>query len=526
MQSIYIDLLGPDKVDLLDKKEGGFAEVLILANSHGEARHAFKVLKPNVDSHESVVTEVRALSRLPAHPNVVEVEGYSASDIGAGILLPYYPSSLRSFMQEGAGLQEKLVLAGQVLRGLQQIHASGILHLDLKPDNVLISGEGTAAVSDFGISKLLEKADLIGNPALSVSLPEISGTLLYMAPEQLVHADVSVKTDVFSFGVLLYELVVGRLPWAADTVRDYAKCILYARERFGLKERMSIPAWLRKIISACLAKAPANRPTVDVLVRSFASEGFNDPVELSDEDLAVREVNRASVLAQAGKHEDAAEILRGVLKTNPWNLTARINLAELSFATGKVLEAITSARLALQLAPWNGTEAPSEQVLYLNLALYLMTRDPREAYTVTSHALERFPNNWELMHNHAEACRLASIGYADHGEDGSARAHEGLAFAEKALRVRPDDVPLRVTYAGLLRLSGRREKFIPYINQLLHEAGSFSVATRLLFIDALIDEGELARAEQQVSELSALDEFNGLLDGQRQRLARKKAAGN
>jgi serine/threonine protein kinase len=526
MQFIYIDLLGPNKVKLIDKKEGGFAEVLILADGHGDPKHAFKVLKPNIKNLESVVTEVHSLSQLPTHPNVVEVAGYCESDVGAGILLRYYPSSLRAFMQEGARLRDKLVVAKQILHGLQQIHANGILHLDLKPDNVLISKEGTAAISDFGISKLFEKADLVKNPELNVSLPKISGTLLYMAPEQLVQSDVSVKTDVFAFGVLLYELVVGSLPWTAETVSDYAKCILYSRERFGLKERMSIPSWLRQLISACLAKAPENRPTVDSLLRGFASEGFSDPIAMHDEDIVVREVNRASLLAQAGNKEQAAEILVSALKTNPWNLTARINLAEISFAMGNVDDAIASARITLLLAPWNETKAKSEQALYLNLGLYLMTKSPREAYTVTSRSLEQFPDNWELMHNHAEACLLTSIDFADHREDSSTRVQEGLVFAEKALQSQPDDVPLRVTYAGLLRLSGQRDRFIPYINQLLNDAGSYSVATRLLFIDALIDEGELASAERQISELSKLDIFNGLLDGQRQRLARRRADSN
>lgn len=427
-------------------------------------------------------------------------------------------------MQVGCGSKERLLLAEQILRGLQHIHANGILHLDLKPDNVLISTEQRAAVSDFGISHLVAKADLQGNPTLRVSLPNISGTLLYMAPEQLAHADVSVKTDVFSFGVLLYEIVVGRLPWSGDTVQEYARCILYARERFTLKERISIPSWLRHAISACLAKSPSARPTVDSLLEAFASKGFQQTAALSDEDLAVREVNRASVLAQAGKPEEAVQVLDSILRANPWNLAARTNLAELMFSAGRVDEAIASARLSLQLAPWGSSGAPSMEVVYVNLSLYLMTKDPREAYRVTSHALERYPHNWELMHNHAEACRLVAIECMDFGKNGKPSAQEGLGFAERALSVRPNDLPLRVTYAGLLRLSGQREKFIPYINQLLRDAGSHSVATRLLFVDALIDEGELTRAKAQIDELSAFDEFAGLLVGQKQRLARQQAA--
>lgn len=525
MQSIYIEMLGPGKVGLLDKKEGGFAEVLILANEAGKPTYAFKVLKHDVQSTESVVTEVNALGRLPAHPHVVEVAGYSTSDVGPGILLPFYPSNLRSAMRSDREMKAKLILAEQVLRGLKHIHANGILHLDLKPDNVLVSTDGNAAVSDFGISKLLTKPNLQSNPTLKISLPNISGTLLYMAPEQLARAEVSVKTDIFSFGVLLYELVLGRLPWSADTVQDYARAILYARERYSLKESLRVPGWLRNIISACLAKAPSERPTIDALVQSFARKGFPEAVTMGDEDRAVREINRASVLAEARKHEEALQILGDLLKSSPWNVTARTNQAELMFAMGKVDEAIASARLSLQLAPWGDSDAPSTEVLYLNLALYLMTKDPQDAYRVTSHGLERYPDNWELMHNHAEACRLTSMDCTDRGIDGTQKAREGLRYSEKALRFRPDDVPLRVTHAGLLRLSGQREKFIPYINTLLQDAGSYSVATRLLFIDALLDEGELQRASGQIKELSAFGEFAGLLKAKQHRLAALQSGG-
>jgi len=454
MQSVYIEMLGPGQVGLVDKKEGGFAEVLILANEAGNPTYALKVLKRDVKSSESFVTEVNALARLSAHPNVVEVAGYSKSNLGPGILLPFYPSNLRSAMRRDCELKAKLVLAEQVLRGLQHIHANGILHLDLKPDNVLISASGDAAVSDFGISKLLAKPDLKTNPTLQVSLPGISGTLLYMAPEQLARSEVSVKTDIFSFGVLLYELVFDRLPWSADTVQDYARCILYAREQYPLKEPLRVPGWLRNVISACLAKAPSARPTVEALLQSFAEKGFHKKVTLSDEDVAVREVNRASVLVQAGKSEEATQILESVLRLNPWNLTARTNIAELMFAAGRLDDAIASARLSLELAPWGRTASASPEVLLLNLAFYLMARDPKDAYRVTSHALEKFPDNWELLHNHAEACRLIAL------DDNSKRAAliaEGIRYAEAALQCRSGDEALRVTYARRLAVAERRQ---------------------------------------------------------------------
>lgn len=102
MQSIYVEVLGPRKVGLLGKMDGGFAQVLILANENGAPSYAFKVLKQSVGSAESVVTEINALSRLPAHPHVVEVMGYSPADVGAGILLTYRTGGVRC-IQEVSG---------------------------------------------------------------------------------------------------------------------------------------------------------------------------------------------------------------------------------------------------------------------------------------------------------------------------------------------------------------------------------------------------------------------------------------
>ncbi len=512
-------MLGPGEVGLLDKKEGGFAEVLILANDAGEPTFAFKIPKEGVDASESVVAEVNALARLPAHSHVVEVAGYSKSEIGPGILLSYYPSNLRSAMLTNRQLKAKLVLVEQILQGLQHIHTNGILHLDLKPENVLISASGSAAISDFGISKLFAKPDLKKNPTLKVSLPSISGTLLYMAPEQLANSEVSIKTDIFSFGVLLYELVLGRLPWSADTVQDYAKCILYAREQYSFIERLRVPDWLRNLISACLAKAPSARPTVETLLHSLVNKGFHKVVALSDEDVAVREVNRASVLSQAGKSEEAMQILGGVLRLNPWNLTARTNIAELMFSAGRIDDAIASARLSLELAPWGRTDTDSPEVLLLNLAFYLLSKDPRGAYRVTSHALERFPDNWELLHNHAEACRIM---LPEDGSERTALIAEGLEHAEAALRSRSNDEALRVTYAGLLWKSGDRARAVPYLNQLMKDVGDHNAAARMLHIDALIDDGNLDVAEQQIEAMQCVPELRKLLEHRQKTIAARR----
>ena len=102
---------------------------------------------------------------------------------------------------------------------------------------------------------------------------------------------------------------------------------------------------------------------------------------------------------------------------------------------------------------------------------------------------------------------------------------EGLACAEKALAQSPNDESLRITYAGLLRLSNDRKRFVPYLNQLMQDVGEHSVAVRMLFLNALLDEGSLDAVERQIKELSEFDVFDRLLDGVKKRLKEQRESG-
>jgi serine/threonine protein kinase len=515
--SIYIELLGPQKVQITDIKEGGFALILIVSEGQKGVQHSFKILKKQISSQETMKTELLALSRLEAHPNVVEIEGYSNSDIGYGILMPYYPTDLSSLLSKGLDLELKLNLLAQTLNGLGHLHRNGILHLDLKPGNILLDNIGNAAVTDFGISTLFEKVDIKKNKNLSIKLPDISGTLLYMAPEQLVGHSVSVATDIFSFGTLAYQLLTGDLPWKASTAEQYAQGILNSSIDLGAINNPSIPKWASNIVKACLNKDPERRPSVPELLACFSKEMFDPNFEIDDEDFLNREVNRASVLVNAGDTIESEKILRDVLSLNPWHATARVNFAELLFIQGAVSQAIVAGKLAISIAEWS--RIPAAPVLYLNLSFYLMIENPIDALRVVEQGLTLYPDNWELLHNHAEASRLA---YFELTEGHSTRAKrqlaDGIRSAERALKLMPRDVSLRETYAGLLRNAGERDKFVACMNGLLEDAAESSIQTRLLYIDGLLDDGALNQASKQIDEISKFDEFRGLLDSRRERL--------
>jgi len=519
MKTIYVDILGPRRVTVVDEKHGGFADVLILSTDGAAPSHALKLIRIREGSGDDLRSEVSRLARLPPHRNVVEIEACTPSEMGTGILMPFYPANLRAFMNGQKEMTGVMSKAMQIAEGLRHLHEHGILHLDLKPENILLAVDGTAALSDFGLSRVVERPALKENPSLKIAMPTISGTLLYMAPEQLLATVVSVKTDVFAFGVFLYEGVTGHLPFSGETVQEYARGVLFSPARFSMAERLRIPAWLRNLIASTLDKSPDRRPLPSEIISTLHSKKCAPSPPIDDEDRIVRNINRAGALSAAGDAKAAMSILANMIREHPWHLTARINMAEVQFATGNTDAAIESGQIAYDLLPWCPDQVGSEQVLCLNLSLYWMTRDPSRSHFITKRALLRFPSNWELLHNHAEACRLIAIGSATPQPK---FVQEGLACAEKALAQNPQDESLRITYAGLLRLANDRKRFVPYLNQLMQDVGEHSVAARILFLEAHLDDGNLDFVEKQLEELSQFRSFGALLDGIRKRLREQR----
>jgi serine/threonine protein kinase len=515
MKDIWIEALGPDRCFIVDKRQGGFGDVLLLSEDGKSPSHAIKLLKIKESSQATLKSEAARLATLSPHRNIVEIEAVTETELGTGILMPYYPSSLRDLIRDRPKLDAVLSTAVQMAQGLQHLHGHGILHLDLKPENVLLSSDGTPALSDFGISKVVERPDLKKNPTLEVALPAISGTLKYMAPEQLLSTVVSVKTDVFAFGVILYEAVTGHHPFSGDIIQEYASSLLSSPVNFSVPERLMLPGWLRNLIMQTLEKSPADRPMPSAIIDIMNTQkcGFSQRIE--DADRLIRDINRAGALSAVGDNQGALSLLQAAITSDPWNLTARINLAEVYFIMGNIDKAIECGQVAYELIPWCLGDAGSEQVIYLNLSLYLMTQDPRRSYSLTKKAIGLYPKNWELLHNHAEACRLLGV---DSPSTSLATIEEGISCAERALALSPKDESLRITYAGLLRLGKHRARFIPYLAELMKEVGEHSVPARLLFLEAHLDEGNLAFVENQIRELSEFKAFNGLLEGVKRRV--------
>jgi len=264
---------------ILDKLgEGGMGIVYKARDTRLERLVAIKFMSLEQGGSDSVkqrfVNEARAASALN-HPNVAivydvgEIESHSfiAMELVEG-------QSLRDKLRAGRlTIDEVQDLALQVAEGLQAAHAKGIVHRDIKPENILLTRDGHAKIMDFGIAKLSGESRL-------TQTGTTLGTLGYMSPEQLLADQVDHRSDLWSLGVLLYEMLAGELPFR----RDREAAILYEilnRDPTPVEvQRPETPAHLRSLIQQLLQKDPARRPAsaVDVAaqVRRTTASGTSD----------------------------------------------------------------------------------------------------------------------------------------------------------------------------------------------------------------------------------------------------------
>lgn len=195
--------------------------------------------------------EARAVAALN-HPNIVVVfdvgEGFVVSELVEGEAL----SGLRP------PLRRTLDIAGQIASGLSAAHAAGIIHRDLKPANILLTRDGRVKILNFGLAKVrAQSAAAAGETAPLVTEPGmVMGTVGYMSPEQVRGLEVDHRCDIFSFGLILYELLGGRRAFQGETSADTMRAIL-REDPPELPE--TVPVALREVVAHCLEKEPGYR---------------------------------------------------------------------------------------------------------------------------------------------------------------------------------------------------------------------------------------------------------------------------
>lgn len=264
---------------------GGMGEVYLAQDQTLGRKVALKILPPELvqrdDRVRRFVREAKSASSLN-HPNIVTIYEIGESSVrraepGMNSTSPssslHYIAmelvageTLATKIQDRTPLETLVAWLAQAADGLASAHQAGIVHRDLKPSNIMVSKDGFTKVLDFGLAKLVE-AEATSTPpsAATATAPDtrpdsVVGTVGYMSPEQVRGAPVDHRSDVFSFGCILYEAATGTRAFAGDSSVETLHRILHDKPEPIEAVNPSVPAELRRLIRRCLAKNPDERP--------------------------------------------------------------------------------------------------------------------------------------------------------------------------------------------------------------------------------------------------------------------------
>ena len=246
-----------ERYEIIEKVgSGGMADVY-RAKCHRLNRYVgIKILKPEFSADKNLVTKFRAEAQSAAglsHPNIVSV--YDVGDDGDlhYIVMELVEGiTLKKFIEKKGKLEikEAIGIAIQIAQGLEAAHDNHIVHRDIKPQNIIISREGKVKVADFGIAKAATTNTVTQNAV---------GSVHYLSPEQARGGYSDEKSDIYSLGVTMYEMLCGKVPFAGDnTVSVALSHIQY--EPVPVKEvNPAVPYSVDKIVQKCMQKRPENR---------------------------------------------------------------------------------------------------------------------------------------------------------------------------------------------------------------------------------------------------------------------------
>ena len=238
--------------------EGGMGMVYKAKDNKLDRNVAIKVMLPGMQSgnegKERFIQEAKAASALD-HPNICTIHEIGEQEDGSlFITMAYYEGeTLKEYLNRGIpGFDQALNIAIQITRGIACAHQSNITHRDIKPGNIMITANGSVKIVDFGLAKLSDDAHLT-QPGSTV------GTAAYMSPEQIEGGAVDHRSDVFSCGVVLYELFTGVQPFKSDYYHGMMYAVINEEPPPVCELNPDLPVELEQIIQKAMQKKPENR---------------------------------------------------------------------------------------------------------------------------------------------------------------------------------------------------------------------------------------------------------------------------
>jgi eukaryotic-like serine/threonine-protein kinase len=294
------EALGPYRV--VEKLgEGGMGEVYRGLDTRLGRAVALKVISPRLIGSEAsrrrFETEARAASALN-HPAIVTIYDVGESDGRSWIAMEFVEGrTLREVVAQGPiPIRQAWSIARQLGEGLAAAHARGIVHRDLKPENVMLTPEGAVKILDFGVARQVVAPSLDGGSAETVTAAgtidgAILGTVGYMSPEQAMGRNVDFRSDQFSFGAVIYELLTGQRAFQRATAVETLSAILRDEPRPLSSIRGDASDVFQRVISRCLEKSPEQRFSstreLAVALEALTPESSAAPTETAHDEKAV-----------------------------------------------------------------------------------------------------------------------------------------------------------------------------------------------------------------------------------------------
>jgi serine/threonine-protein kinase len=268
--------------------EGGMGTVYLAEHPMIGKRVAVKMLRPDLGSDPGLVSrffqEAKAVNDI-RHPNIVDISDFGHTEDGT----VYFVMEL----MEGESLRDRLSKHGpmpvdqvvetarQVIDALAAAHRMGIIHRDLKPDNIFLIADSQAPggfrskLFDFGVAKLVgDKQQQVGHKTIDGA---VVGTPFYMSPEQALCQDVTATADIYTMGVVMYEMLTGTVPFRSEQLVLLLNAILKQPAPPPSRERPEVPSWLDHLILRCLEKDPEARPRSMEEVNAILAAGALQP---------------------------------------------------------------------------------------------------------------------------------------------------------------------------------------------------------------------------------------------------------
>ncbi len=252
---------------------GGMADVYRAKDCKLGRTVAIKILKPEFSTDANFVNKFRAEAQAAAgleHPNIVNVYDVGNQNGCYYIIMEYVPGiMLKDYIEKKGKLncRETLSIAIQVARGIQAAHANNIIHRDIKPQNIIISSDGKVKVTDFGIARAASKETIHS---------DVMGSVHYSSPEQARNGYVSNRSDIYSLGIVMYEMVTGQVPFDGDSAVEVA--IKHLQDEIVPPSQYApdLPISLEKIILKCTQKSADRRyETIDSLLADLRKALIN-----------------------------------------------------------------------------------------------------------------------------------------------------------------------------------------------------------------------------------------------------------